>query len=199
MIMHALLHVNAEGEITKEVAFPPELLAVEKRFGAEGVTLVGDTLWIAIQRQWADDPKDTVKLVSYNPDSGAWGAVRYPTEPADTGWVGLSEITLYGDHDYIIERDNQIGEAAKIKKLYRVALSELKPAALGGDLPMVAKEEMRDFIPDLKATGGYVVDKIEGFTIDVSGTGYAVTDNDGVDDSNGETLFFSIGKLHPPA
>jgi hypothetical protein len=113
--------------------------------------------------------------------------VRYPTEPADTGWVGLSEITLYGDHVYIIERDNQIGDAAKLKKLYRVALSDLKPAALGGELPTVAKEEVRDFIPDLKATGGYLVDKIEGFTIDVSGTGYAVTDNDGVDDSNGET------------
>jgi hypothetical protein len=125
--------------------------------------------------------------------------VRYPTEPADTGWVGLSEITLYGDHVYIIERDNQIGDAAKLKKLYRVALSDLKPAALGGELPTVAKEEVRDFIPDLKATGGYVVDKIEGFTIDVSGTGDAVTDNDGVDDSNGETLFFSIGKMQPPA
>jgi hypothetical protein len=44
-----------------------------------------------------------------------------------------------------------------------------------------------------------VVDKIEGFAVDVSGTGYAVTDNDGVDDSNGETLFFSIGKMQPPA
>jgi len=199
MIMHALLHVNAEGEITKQIAFPPELLAVEKRWASEGVTKIGDTLWITIQRQWQDDPKNTVKLVSYNLDSGAWGAVRYPTDAAEKGWVGLSEITLYGEHVYIIERDNQIGDAARIKKLYRVALSDLKPAALGGELPTVAKEEVRDFIPDLKATGGYVVDKIEGFAVDVSGTGYAVTDNDGVDDSNGETLFFSIGKMQPPA
>lgn len=199
MIMHALVHVNAAGEIDRQVAFPPELLAVEKRWGAEGVAKVGDALWIAIQRQWQDDPKDTVKLIAYNLATKEWGAVRYPTDPAESGWVGLSEITLHGDHVYIIERDNLIGEAARIKKLYRVALSALKPAALGGDLPLVAKEAVRDLIPDLKATGGYVVDKVEGFAVDAAGTGYVVTDNDGVDDSNGETLFFSIGAMQPPA
>ncbi len=49
-----------------------------------------------------------------------------------------------------------------------------------------------DFLLDLKSTNGYVVDKIEGFTIDSSGQGFAVTDNDGVDDSSGETLFFKV-------
>ncbi len=195
MIMHGLYHVNAEGEIEKQVAFPAELLAVEKRWASEGVTKIGDTLWIAIQRQWQDDPDNTVKLISYNIETEEWGAVRYPTEPAEKGWVGLSEITLHGDYVYIIERDNQIGANAKIKKLYRVAVAELQPGEIGGTLPVVAKEEVHDFIPDLTATGGYVVDKIEGFAVDVNGTGFAVTDNDGVDDSNGETLFFSIGTV----
>ncbi|MBC01094.1 MAG: alkaline phosphatase [Rhodobacteraceae bacterium] len=195
MVPHGLYHVDASGEIKTQVAFPAELLAVEKRFGAEGVTLIGDTLWIAIQRSWGDDPKDTVKLVAYNTKTKEWGAVRYPTEAAETGWVGLSEITAHGDHVYIVERDNQIGAAAKLKALYRVAMSDLQPAALGGELPVVAKERVHDFIPDLTSTGGYVVDKIEGFAIDADGIGYAVTDNDGVDDSNGETLFFSIGKM----
>jgi len=195
LVPHALYHVDAEGEIRTQVPFPAELLAVERRFGAEGITLIGDTLWIAIQRPWKDDPENTVKLVAYNTETGAWGAVRYPTEPAETGWVGLSEITRHGDHVYIVERDNRIGAAARIKKLTRVALSELQPAPLGGELPLVTKEDVRDFIPDLTATGGYVVDKIEGFAIDADGVGYAVTDNDGVDDSNGETLFFSIGKM----
>lgn len=195
LVPHALYRVDGKGEIKAQVAFPPELLAVETRFGAEGVTLIGDTLWIAIQRPWKDDPKDTVKLVSYNTATKEWGAVRYPLERAETGWVGLSEIALHGEHVYLIERDNQIGDNARLKKLYRVPVSALVPAPLGGELPLVAKEEVRDFIPDLKATGGYVVDKIEGFTVDASGTGYAVTDNDGVDDSNGETLFFSTGKM----
>jgi hypothetical protein len=33
------------------------------------------------------------------------------------------------------------------------------------------------------------------FTLDAAGNGFAVTDNDGVDDSSGETYFFPIGKL----
>jgi hypothetical protein len=195
MIPHGLYHVNAKGEIKQQIAFPLELLAVEKSWASEGVTKVGDTLWIAIQRQWKDDPDNTVKLVAYNLESREWGAVRYPTDEAEKGWIGLSEITLHGGHVYVIERDNQIGDNARTKKLYRVALSDLKPAKLGGDLPIVQKELVRDFIPDLKATGGYVVDKIEGFAIDIAGNGFAVTDNDGVDDSNGETLFFGIGKM----
>lgn len=195
MIPHGLYHVNAKGEIKQQVAFPAELLAVEKRFGSEGVALNGTTLWTAIQRQWADDNANQVKLVSYDVNSKEWGAVLYPTESAEMGWIGLSEITINGDYAYIVERDNQIGANAKVKRLYRVALSEMVPAKLGGELPIVSKELVRDFLPDMKATGGYVVDKLEGFAIDADGIGYAVTDNDGVDDSNGETLFFSTGKI----
>ena len=197
---HAILHVNAKGEIKKEIAIPAELRAGEKRFGFEGITTVGEgddmSLWMAVQREWGDDEKGFVKLVSYKPSSEEWGAVRYPLEPKGDGWVGLSEITASGDYAYIVERDNLLGKAAKLKKIYRVALVDLKPAALGGDLPVVKKEEVRDLIPDLKAGGGYVVDKVEGFTIDAAGNGYVVTDNDGVDDSSGETLFFGIGPMN---
>ncbi len=196
---HALLKVNKKGEIKKEIALPEALRAGETRFGFEGVTVVGEgddqVLWMAVQREWKDDQKGFVKLVSYKPSSEEWGAVRYPLEKADGGWVGLSEISVHGDYAYIIERDNLIGQAAKLKKLYRVALAELKPAELGGELPVVKKEVVRDLIPDLKALNGYVVDKVEGFTVDAAGNGYVVTDNDGVDDSSGETLFFSIGAI----
>jgi hypothetical protein len=37
-----------------------------------------------------------------------------------------------------------------------------------------------------------VLDKLEGFTFDASGKPSAVTDNDGVSDSSGETLFFPV-------
>ena len=199
VIPHAIYHVDADGEIDEEIGFPDELMGVEKRFGSEGITMVGEgddmTLWIAIQREWRDDEDGFVKLVSYNPASETWGAVRYPLEPKGAGWVGLSEITAYGDYVYIVERDNQIGSAAALKKLYRVPLAEMQPAALGGDLPVVSKEEVRDFIPDLQAFGGYVVDKVEGFAIDAAGDAFAVTDNDGVDDSSGETFFLKLGKL----
>jgi hypothetical protein len=195
LIPHALYQVDGKGVIRQEIAFPPELLAHEIRFGAEGITKIGDVLWIAIQREWGDDPKDMVKLVSYDTSSKEWGAVHYPLEKAETGWVGLSEITAHGDFAYIVERDNQIGEAAKLKALYRVPLAQLQPAALGSELPVVEKELVRDFIPDLARWVGYIADKVEGFAVDVDGTGYVVTDNDGVDDSSGETFFWSIGRL----
>lgn len=194
-VPHAIYHVNAQGEIDRTLNLPQALLQHEVRYGAEGITLAGDTLWIAMQRPWQDDTENSVKLLAYNLKTDSWGAVRYPLDATDKGWVGLSEITAWQGNLYIIERDNQIGSNAQIKRLYKVAMNGLAPAALGGDLPLVEKTEVRDFIPDLKASNGYVVDKIEGFTIDASGVGYAVTDNDGVDDSSGETLFFSTGKM----
>ncbi len=177
-IPHALYNVDGKGEIVREVAFPDALLKVEKRFGSEGITRVGDTLWIAIQRSWKDDPANTVKLVSFNTKSGEWKAVRYPTEKADKGWVGLSEVVAHNNHLYLIERDNQIGDAAKVKMVTRVALSELNEAELGGELPVVKKEVVRDLLPDLKSTGGYVVDKVEGLAITNEGKAFIVTDND---------------------
>ncbi len=197
---HALFRVDAAGEIQEEIALPAELLAVEKRFGMEGVTVVGEgddqMLVIAMQREWGDDPTGQVKLVSYKPASGEWAAVRYPLDAAEKGWVGLSEITAHDGKLYIVERDNQIGTSAKIKKLYSVSLDGFQPAALDGDLPLVEKTLVRDLVPEMKAaTNGYAVDKIEGFAIDVEGTAYFVTDNDGVDDSSGETIFVNLGKL----
>ncbi|MEO1308273.1 MAG: esterase-like activity of phytase family protein, partial [Pseudomonadota bacterium] len=88
---HAIYRVTAEGEIDEEIGLPPELMAVERRFGFEGVTKVGDALWMAVQREWADDPENHVKLVSYNLETETWGAVLYPKADPETGWVGLSE------------------------------------------------------------------------------------------------------------
>ena len=192
LIPHALYHVDGRGRIRQEIGLPAELLAHETRFGFEGITKVGDWLWMAVQREWGDDPKNTVKLVAYNTLTQKWGAVHYPkTEPA-TGWVGLSEIVAHGDYVYVIERDNQIGDAAVTKKIYRIPAAEMVAAPLGGTLPVVTKEELRDLIPDLKATGGYVLDKVEGLAITPGGTVWVSTDNDGVDDHSGETMFWSF-------
>ncbi|MCF6369990.1 esterase-like activity of phytase family protein [Rhizobium halophilum] len=194
---HGIYNVDAKGAIKSEIGFPVELLAGQTRFGLEGITSVGTgddmTLWMAVQREWKDDDKGSVKLISYKPSSKEWGAVRYPLEKTESGWIGLSEITARGDYVYIVERDNQIGDNAKLKKLYRVAIADLKPGKIGEELPTVTKEEVHDFLPDLKAaTNGYAVDKLEGFAFDAAGTAYAVTDNDGVDDSSGETLFWQV-------
>jgi sugar lactone lactonase YvrE len=196
LIPNALYRVSGEtGEIVEEVAFPAELAAHETRFGAEGVTRIGDTLWIAIQREWGDDPAGQVKLLAYNVKEKAWGAVRYPLEPKGEGWMGLSEITAHGDRLFVVERDNQFADRAAVKRVYEIPVAQLEPAPLGGALPVVTKALVRDLIPDLKAWNGYVVDKVEGFAVDATGEAFVSTDNDGVDDSSGETFFWSIGKL----
>ena len=196
MIPHGIYHVNAAGQITQEIPFPAEFLAVETRFGSEGITLIGSTLWIAIQRPWADDAENTVKLVAYDLDAETWGAVSYPTAaPTNGGWVGLSEIVAHGDFVYLIERDNQIGTNAVTKLITRVPLAEMIAAPLDGALPLVSREVVRDLIPDLTSTGGYVLDKVESLAITPDGTAWLMTDNDGVDDSSGETMFWSIGQL----
>ncbi|MFN4131251.1 MAG: esterase-like activity of phytase family protein, partial [Paracoccaceae bacterium] len=170
LIPHAIYNVNDKGEIKQEIALPPELLAHEIRYGFEGITVAGDWLWMAVQREWKDDPEGMVKLLAYNTADKKWGAVHYPLDtPAEGAWMGLSEITLHGDWVYIIERDNQIAGNAVTKKLYRVAVSEMQPAELGGTLPVVTKELVRDFLPDLTALNGYIVDKVEGFAIDAAG------------------------------
>ncbi len=192
LVPHAIYHVGADGAIEDEIAFPAELLAVERRFGSEGITRVGDVLWIAIQREWGDDPANHSKLVSYNIATEEWGAVHYPKAEPTTGWVGLSEIVAHGDWVYVVERDNQIGGKAVTKKVYRVPAAEMVPAPLGGDLPVVSKEEVRDLIDDLTSTGGYVLDKVEGLAITGDGTVWVSTDNDGVDDHSGETMFWSF-------
>ncbi len=198
VIPHAIYHVSADGLIKDrkgEIGLPAELLNVEKRHAFEGITKIGDTLWMAIQREWKDDPKDHVKLVSYNLETKEWGAVHYPKAKPDTGWVGLSEITAHGDYVYVIERDNQNDARAVTKKIYRIPAAEMVPAALGGELPVVSKELVRDLIPDLTSTGGYVLDKVEGLAIMEDGTAFFSTDNDGVDDHSGETIFMNIGKI----
>ncbi|MBB4039174.1 hypothetical protein GGR34_000809 [Microvirga flocculans] len=198
-LKNQLIRVDAKGAITEEIALPAEIEKGAKNFGFEGVTVTGsgadELVWLAVQREWADDGKGSVKLLAYKPSEKSWSAVRYPLDNAETGWIGLSEITAAGDRVIIIERDNQIAEKAKVKKLYAVSMAEMKPVKLGGELPLVQKTLLRDLLPDLKAAKGYVLDKVEGFAIDAAGDAYIVTDNDGVDDSSGETQFHTLGKL----
>ena len=201
LVPHAILHVDDKGEISREIGFPAELLAHQTRFGLEGITTVGEgddlMLVMAIQREWTDDPKGQVKLVAYKPEAKEWSAARYPLEaPSEGGWMGLSEITAHNGKLFVIERDNLLGDLAKVKRVYSVPLDGFKPTELGGDLPQVEKTLVRDLLPDLKsATNGYVLDKVEGFTIDQDGNAFVVTDNDGVDDSSGETLFLKLGNI----
>ncbi len=195
-----LIRVAADGRVEEEILLPEEIAKHAVRFGFEGVAVTGsgadETVWLAVQREWKDDPKGFAKILSYTPATKAWGVLRYPLDPVREGWIGLSELTATGDGGFVvIERDNQFGDAA-IKTLKSFSVKGLKAAVPGSaEIPVVAKSLVRNLVPDLQAPKGYVLDKIEGFAIDAAGNAFVVSDNDGVDGSSGETQFIPLGKL----
>jgi DNA-binding beta-propeller fold protein YncE len=198
-----LVRVDAAGAIVEEVTLPESLQKVASRFGFEGVTVTGtgsdEVVWVAVQREWKDDPAGKAKILAYKPADKSWGVVHYPLDPVGKGWIGLSEVTAVGEGLVFIERDNQVGRDAKVKKLTFVPLADIAPAALGdANIPVLAKTELRDLLPDLAAPNGFVLDKVESFAIDADGNAVIVTDNDGVDDHSGETLLIRIGKVAVP-
>jgi hypothetical protein len=110
----------------------------------------------------------------------------------------LSDITPTGTDTFIaLERDNQIGDAAKVKRLYAISVVGISPAEAGQPIPVVKKTLLRDLIDDLRGPKGTVIEKVEGFAINGRSEAFAVTDNDGVDGSSGETQFLRLGKLAP--
>lgn len=192
-----ILHVKPDGEVAREITLPEVLESAKKRFGLEGVALDGNRLYVAVQREWNDDPKGMTKILTLDLASNAWGVMHYPLdkpESAAGGWVGLSEITTLGDGRFaIVERDNQAGTDAAIKRVYQVDLSAVSPAAPGETPPVLTKTLAMDLLPMLRAANGWTADKVEGFALAADGQVYAVTDNDGVDDSPGESLFLRLG------
>lgn len=193
LVPHAIYHVGSDGTIEDYIALPNELLAVERRFGFEGITRLDDMLYVAVQREWRDDPANHVKVLGYNLDTEEWSVIHYAkTEPA-TGWVGLSEIVAHGDFMYFIERDNQHDTRAVTKIITRVPMSAMEGMVALGETPAVLEPELIvDLLPYLTSTGGYVLDKVEGLAIAEDGTMWVSTDNDGVDDHSGETMFFPV-------
>ncbi|MCT4684719.1 MAG: esterase-like activity of phytase family protein [Roseicyclus sp.] len=193
LVPHAIYHVGADGAIEDYITLPEELMAVEIRFGFEGITRVGDMLYVAVQRPWRDDPANHAKVLGYNLETEEWSVIHYPLTEASTGWVGLSEIVAHGDHLYFVERDNQIADAAVTKLITRVPMSAMEAMVAVGETPAVLETEVVvDLLPYLTSTGGFVLDKVEGLAIAEDGTMWVSTDNDGVDDHSGETMFFAI-------
>src|SRR5262249_1960589 len=155
-----------------------------------------EVVYAVIQREWKDDPKGTVKIARYEVATGEWTFARYPLDKVEAptgGWVGLSQITLLPDRHTaaIIERDHRSALDARIKRVYGVDLTDPKVAwkPFGEELDTVSKTLLRDVLGDLDARSISVPDKLEGLGVTKDGDVYLATDNDGVDENYGETLF----------
>jgi hypothetical protein len=205
-----LLEIAADGTVLREVALPDAVATQQRTSGFEGVAVTGsgagERVWVAFQREWADDPAGFVRIGEFTPATNEWRFVRYPLDAQQLpvgGWIGLSEITaLGGDRFAVIERDNQSGPAARLKRVYEFSLAGITPASAGSEIPVVpaaAKRLLVDLLPLLQGFNGWVLDKPEGFTVAADGETYAVTDNDGLNEATGETRFLRLGRIANPA
>jgi hypothetical protein len=200
-----IIRTDASGAVQEAFGLPEAITAGATSSGFEGVAVTGtaeggdEAVWVAIQREWEDDTAGVVKLGRYDVAAGTWSFAGYPletpTSPAG-GWVGLSEITALPDGRLlIVERDNQLGQEATIKHLTSVDPSSVTWVAAGEPLPVLEKTVVRDVLPALDAASISVPDKLEGVAVTADGQVWLATDNDGVDENYGETVFLSLGSL----
>ncbi|WP_217168656.1 esterase-like activity of phytase family protein [Streptomyces sp. AC512_CC834] len=194
-----LVRLDRSGVTRQVVALPADVAAGLGSQGFEGVTATTDArgheiVWATLQREVKTDPSGVVRLGRYDVAAGTWSWYGYRTAATTTDgdWIGLSEITVVGDRLAVVERDKLGGPAAKTKKIYTVPLP--RTAAPAGTLPVLPKSLAHDVLPDLRATHGWTQEKLEGLTVAGNGRVYAVTDNDGLDDSTGETVFLDLGR-----
>jgi hypothetical protein len=203
-----LVRIDGRGAIQETAQLPASLTAAATSSGFEGVAVTGsarrgdETVWVAIQREWRDDAAGAVKLGRYDVASRSWSFASYPLDPvpaASGAWVGLSELTLLPDGETvaIVERDNLYADEATVKRVYGVDLTDPSVAwkPHGATLDTVRKTLLRDVLDDLDEHSISVPDKLEGIGVTKHGRVYLATDNDGVEDNLGETLFFGLGPV----
>lgn len=198
---NALVRVSSSGRVQERVSLPADVAAGLGKWGIEGVTgsvdRAGEHLFVALQRGLTSDDGvgGYARIGRYDVATGEWTWFGYPLSAptSDGDWVGLSEITVV-DRDTlaVIERDKLNGPAAALKAVYTVDLPKRDPRP--GTVPVLRKRLAIDVLPALRATNGWTQEKLEGLTIGGDGHVYAVTDNDGVQDATGETVFLDLGK-----
>lgn len=197
---NALVRVSSSGRVQERVSLPADVAAGLGKWGIEGVTgsvdRSGEHLFVVLQRGLTSDDGvgGYARIGRYDVATGEWTWFGYPLSAptSDGDWVGLSEITVVDrDTVAVIERDKLNGPAAALKAVYTVDLPKRDPRP--GTVPVLRKKLAIDVLPALRATNGWTQEKLEGLTIGGDGHVYAVTDNDGVQDATGETVFLDLG------
>ena len=209
-----LVRTDAAGVVQEAVPLPAEIAAHVGKWGFEGVTATNDAegehVWTVVQRPLWKDPTasplddlegdDVTRIGRYDVADGTWHWFGYRLSAPQRGagdWTGLSEITAVDDDTLaVIERDKLNGPSARIKRVYTVDVPAGADglAGLEGDLPVLDKTLALDVLPALRSTNGWTQEKLEGFTIAADGRLYGVTDNDGLADATGETVFLRLGQ-----
>lgn len=204
-----ILKVDPEtGAVLSKVGLPEDLESNARKNGFEGVAVTGESgaeiVYVAIQRAWPDSgdtDKVNTKIGRYDVATGAWSFVYYPLEEeSNGGWIGLSELILLPDGTFaVLERDKGWGPStglnAELKAVYGVDLAAAEFRTLGDADGFVTlnKTLLGSLLPRMTDASVWTAEKLEGLAVAADGQVYAVTDNDGVNDATGETLFLRLG------
>lgn len=201
----------ATGAVLDRIELPADMVDERRGNGIEGIAVTGaagsELVYIVIQRAWPDEgdtDEVNTKIGRYDVATGTWGFVHYPLEPEANGdWIGLSGITAMPDGSFwVIERDKGWGDStppnAELKAVFEVDLvsADFRPYVedgYGAGLQTIGKTLVRNLVDDIAANSIWTAEKLEGLAIAADGQVYAVTDNDGVDDAPGETVFLRLG------
>jgi hypothetical protein len=190
-----ILLLDRTAAVQRRIPLPADVTAALGSNGLEGITATigrrGEQVFVALQRPLTTEP-GVARIGRYDVTSGAWTWYGYPLD--DGSGIGLSElVALDRDTFAVIERDNLPGVFAQVKKIYTF---DLPRDPHNGQLPALTtltKTLARDLLPDLRAGNGWVQEKVEGLTVGGDRQVYVVTDNDGVEDATGETVFLRLG------
>ena len=189
--VNLLLKLDMEGVIKQAHRLPESLEQVQLRFGFEGVAESDNKVYIAMQRPW--NGESHARIAEFDPSNETWTFFNYPLDAPSSqngGWVALGEITALEDNKFLVlERDNQGGPDAAIKKIYQIDLTNATESQ------PLTKTLVRDLLPDLTSNNNLAFEKVEGLAVMPSGDVYIINDNDGVDDNSGETQLLNLGKI----
>jgi hypothetical protein len=180
--LNFLIKLSQTGVIQNVITLPDVLNDIQVRYGFEGVAegtggYAGNVL-VIFQRAWGTEA-DT-RLGWYNVATKTWKFFFYKLDVLPTvrnsGWVGLSDVAPICDASFLVlERDNQAGPDAQIKRLYKIDLANV------AENSVVTKTLAYDLLPTLQKVSGLVPEKWEGVALNSRGDIYIVNDNDGID------------------
>ena len=192
-----LLKVTDDAKITECTMLPKDGSFLDQsRYGFEGVAEDGDRVIITIQREWGDESNPRIAV--YDTSAETWKYAFYPLDEPESqndGWVGLADIAPVGGGKFLVlERDNQFGPDAAIKKIYAIDLGDYSFE----DGKTVTKSLEKDLMGDLKKSNGQVFEKVEGLAVSKSGSIWFNNDNDGVDGNSGEQALLNVGTYSSP-
>lgn len=185
-----LIEVSEKGKCSPAVTLPPAVQDMFETRGFEGVTTDEDgKLYMAIQSPLKGDSavgERMTRIAKYDPDAKEpWSYYYFELAKPDAGVdVGLNELLYLGGRKFaVIERDNEEGSAAMIKRIHTFRL----PPDDGSKV--LKKDSSIDLISYFRRAGVPVAEQIEGLAITPDGRVYVVTDSD----ENKKTLLLYLG------